>query len=375
MRQISRRSDGSGGAKPVASVLKQLVVIVALAGAGYGGWEMWRQHAGASPQSEDRARPAPGVEVAEAVRSRIERTVSAVGVARPLRAVELAALSEGRVVEVGFEGGDRVEAGQTLLRLEDADEQADLQEAEADLVRARNAFERAEALLVQRRIPRTDHDAARAELSRAEAGLDRARKALADRTLTAPFAGVVGFTSIEQGAVLDARTPFADLVDASALNVDFAVPERFFGEVSVGAAVRAETDIFPGERFEGDLASLGARIDTVTRSFTARARIPNPDGRLPADAFMRVSLVLAARDGVIAPEEAVVSEGGETFVYVVRDDRAERRPVTVGFRRAGEAEIVSGLEEGELVIVRGVQKVGDGRPVRVLNAPVPAPAA
>jgi len=77
--------------------------------------------------------------------------------------------------------------------------------------------------------------------------------------------------------------------------------------------------------------------------------------------------VLAARQGVLAPEEAVVSEAGETYVYVVAQDRAERRAVTVGARLKGRAEITQGLAPGEMVITRGVQKVGDGRAVRVIE--------
>jgi membrane fusion protein (multidrug efflux system) len=358
----------------VASVLKQLIVIAILAGAGWGGWELWREHAEATPQAEENARPAPGVVVAPAVRERIERTVAAVGVARPQRAVELATVSGGRVVELGFAGGDLVREGQMLLRLDDVAERADLKEAEAALERARNAFARAETLLEQRRIAQTDHDAARSDLAAAQANVDRANKALEDRTLAAPFDGRVGYTTIERGAVINAQTPITYIVDASALNIDFAIPERFYGEVSRGSPVRVETDIYPGERFIGELTSVGARIDTVSRSFNARATIANPDGRLPADAFMRVTLVLTAREGVLAPEEAVVAEGGRNYVYVVRDGRAERREVEVGLRSEGAAEIVAGVDDGEVVIVRGVQKVGDGRPVRIIDGEAsPAP--
>lgn len=359
----------------MAGVLKQLAVVAVMAGLGWGGWQIWQDQHGGAAEPAQSARPAPGVVVAEVRVDRVERTVAAVGVARPVRAVELAVLSEGRVVELGFDSGARVREGQVLLRLDDRAEQAALQEAEASLDRARNAFERSQTLLEQRRIPRADYDNARAELRQAEAQLDGARKELDDRTLTAPFDGVAGYRAVDVGAVVRANTVIAGLTDATALDVDFAVPERFYGEVRTGMPVRAATDIFPGETFVGELTTVGARIDTVSRSFTSRARIPNADLRLPADAFMRVTLVLTAREGVIAPEEAVVAEGGETFVYVVADDRAARRPVRVGARFAGGAEIVEGLEAGELVVTRGLQKVGDGRPVRILEtegAPVTA---
>lgn len=359
----------------MASVMKQIAVVLVLAGGAYGGWTLWRSQAGQAQEQARRERPAPGVVVAPATLERVERTVAAVGAARPVRSVELATLSEGRITAFGFEGGDLVRAGQMLLRLEDEAERATMQEAEANLTRAQNAFTRAEALYQQRRIAESDFDSARADLRGAEAVLDRARKELEDRTLLAPFDGVTGFRRADVGAVLRANTAIADLADISVLDVDFAIPERHYGEVAIGANVRATTQIFPDAVFSGALTGLAARVDTVSRSFTARARIPNPDHRLPADALMRVTLVLAARESVTAPEEAIVPEGGETFVYVIADDRAQRRPVVVGTRAAGRAEITSGLAAGEMVVVRGVQKVGDGRPVRVLNQPGPAPVA
>jgi len=351
----------------MASIARQLAIIVVLAGAGYGGWQLWRSQDAASSEAPARARAAPGVVVAAVALDRVERTVAAVGAARPLRSVALATLSDGRITELGFSGGERVRAGQALLKLDDATERATVQEAQADLDRASNAFDRAYALYTQRRLSETEFDAARAGLSGAEARLERAQKALEDRTVLAPFDGVAGFRMADVGAVVRANTPVADLADISALDVDFAVPERFYGEVRAGAEVRATTQIFPGEAFDGVVTSVSPRIDTVSRSFTARARIPNPDLRLPGDAFMRVTLVLAARQGVLAPEEAVVSEAGETYVYVVAQDRAERRAVTVGARLKGRAEITQGLAPGEMVITRGVQKVGDGRAVRVIE--------
>ncbi|MFN3614326.1 MAG: efflux RND transporter periplasmic adaptor subunit, partial [Rubrimonas sp.] len=330
----------------MAGVVKQLVVVAVLAGGGWAAFDWWRSNQEAAAESAAPARQAPGVVVAPARIDRIERTVSAVGAARPARAVELAALSEGRVVELGFDGGERVSEGQVLMRLDDRAQAASLQEAEASLVRARNAFDRAETLLRQNRIPQAEYDNARAELTRTEAVVDRARRDLEERTLVAPFDGVASFRSVDVGAVVRANTTIAELVDLTALDVDFAIPERFYGEVRAGASVRAATDIFQGETFEGALTSVGSRIDTVSRSFTARARIPNPDLRLPGDAFMRVTLVLNAREAVLAPEEAVAAEGGATFVYVVADDRVQRRPVRVGAPSNGRADIGAGGEVG-----------------------------
>ena len=358
----------------MAGAFRQILATAVIATLGVGGWQAWSAFGDAPEPEARRSRPPPGVVVEPTRIETLERTVAAVGTGRPVRSVQLAPSSGGRIVEIGFDGGEAVEAGTVLLRLDPTNQQSNLTEAEAELRQRQSDFKRQQALLKQGRVTETVFENASVALSIAEVEVERAQKALKDRTLTAPFDGVVAFRTADIGALMDANSPVGALDDISALNVDFSVPERFYGEVQVGSAIRATTEIFPGEVFSGELISVGRRIDTVSRSFTARARVANPDLRLPADVFMRVTLVLEKRDGIIAPEEAISSEGGKAYVYVITDDKAERRRVTLGIRRAGIAEIADGVEAGELVVTRGLQKVRDGAPVRLLD-PAPEPGS
>lgn len=356
----------------MAGALRQIFATAVIATLGVGGWQAWSTFGEAAEPESRRSRPAPGVVVEPTRIEQLERTVAAVGTGRPVRSVQLAPSSGGRIVEIGFEGGETVESGAVLLRLDPSNQQSSLTEAEAELRQRQSDFDRQQTLLKQGRVTEAVFENAAAALSIAEVEVARAQKALSDRTLTAPFDGVVAFRTADIGALLDANSPVGALDDISALNVDFSVPERFYGEVQIGSVIRATSEIFPGEVFTGELIGVGRRIDTVSRSFTARARVANPDLRLPADVFMRVTLVLERRDGIIAPEEAISSEGGAAYVYVVTDDKAERRKVTLGIRRAGIAEIAQGAEPGEMVVTRGLQKVRDGAPVRILE-PTPEP--
>ena len=360
----------------MASFLKQFAVLAVLAGGAWVAADRYVLNAPETAQEARRERPAPGVVVEAARLDTVERAVAAVGTGRAARSVVLRVSDDGRVTEILFRAGDAVRQGEPLVTLDEARELAALAEAEAALTEARAAFERAETLASQGRVTSSALDTARNDLGRAEARHDRARTDLELRTLRAPFDGVVGFTDIHVGAFVTAATAIATLDDLTFIDADFAVPERFFGEVQPGDAVRAQTDARPGEVFTGQVAAIDRRVDEATRSFRVRARFANPDLRLPAGAFMRVELVLESREGVIAPEEAVVTEGGATFVYVVNaEDTVERRAVTVGARRAGEAEIVEGLAEGERVVVRGVQKVRPGAPVRIMGGGAPETGA
>ncbi|SDX85142.1 membrane fusion protein, multidrug efflux system [Albimonas donghaensis] len=351
----------------MASLLRQIVVLAALAGGA--GWAIQTQFPQeAAGDGEARKRPPVSVAVAEARAGEVERVVSAIGTGRALRSVELRFTDTGRVSEILFDDGDAVEAGAVLARLDDAAEQAALAEASAALEEAQAAFERAEALREQGRVTTAAFDVAAGLLKRARARKAAAEADLDGRYLRAPFDGVVGFAAIDPGAVVSSGANIATLDDISELEVQFAVPERHFGEVAVGRAVRATTSIFPDESFLGEVRSIDRRVDELSRAFRVRARFPNNGLRLPAGAFMQVELVLDARQGVIAPEEALVVEAGAVHVFVLNaDDRIERREVVVGGRRAGEAEIISGLEAGERVVTRGVQKVRDGVPARALQ--------
>ncbi|SEA55702.1 efflux RND transporter periplasmic adaptor subunit [Rubrimonas cliftonensis] len=360
----------------MAGLMRQLAVLGVLAGAGYGGWILWQDARPAAQEAAQRARSAPGVVVSEVALGSVERSVSAVGVATPVQSVRLAPAASGRVVERAVSGGETVEAGEVVLKLDEETQAAALQDAVAELSRASNAFDRSRTLQEQGRIAQTAYETAAADLATAEAALAQARKALADRTLRAPFGGIVGFLDVDAGAMVASGDAIGTLDDISALDVDFNVPERFFGEVQNGATIRATTEIFRGETFTGFVTAIDRRIDTVSRSFKARARVPNPGLRIPAGAFMRVTLVLEARDGVIAPEEAVAPEGGRSYVYVVTpEDRAERREVRLGQRLPGRVEVLEGLSPGERVVVRGVQKARDGAPVEVIGVEPPETSA
>jgi membrane fusion protein (multidrug efflux system) len=357
----------------MASLLRQLLVLALIIAAAAWAIASQQEAPADTAAAGRRARPAPMVEVEPARTARIERTVSAVGTGRARRSVELRPVDSGRMLDIAFAPGDLVEEGAALATLDKASELAALAEAEAGIEEARAAYARAEALQKQGRVTGQSFEGARADLLRAEARIGRARADLEDRVIRAPFAGLVGLTDLTEGALVGRDTIIATLEDLRVLRVEFHAPERFFADVSIGAAVRVETTIHPAETFNGVVVAIDQRVDETSRAFRVRAEIPNPDLLLPSGLFLRVTLVFDTRDGVAVPEQAVTVEGGGAFVYVVDDDRkVERRAITVGQRNDGLAEAVDGLMPGENVITRGIQKVSDGVVVRLPGDAPPA---
>lgn len=352
---------------------RQLLIVLVLAGLAAGGYELYqtyRPEAGATDASQrPRARRPVSVEVAQAEKATLERKVEAVGTTRALRSVDIVPSAEGRISELKIEPGQEVEAGAAIALLDDEIESATLDEVKATLEEKSRALERARTLIRSNTISQASLEQLRSEFAVANAALARAERRLEDRTVRAPFSGVVGITSVDLGARVDTDTVLTTLDDLSEVEIEFRLPETVYGQISQDQKVEATSAAFPDRRFAGQVAAIDSRIDQASRSFRVRARLPNPDRALPVGMFMRLDLKLASREGVVVPEEALVVEGPATYLFVVKDGQAERRKVETGKRQSGSVEITDGVSAGEVVVSRGIQSVKNGSPVTILNAP------
>jgi membrane fusion protein (multidrug efflux system) len=341
------------------------LILLAVAVGGY--WYADSPGVDADAATGSQREPA-AVEVAVVAPTTLARRIEAVGTTLARQSVDILPAASGRIVAIEFDPGSLVEAGSTLVRLDDGAEQADVAEAEAERLEAELALERAKKLAAGKSIAQATVDQLDAAYRAADARLLRAQKDLAERTVRAPFAGRVGLKQVNIGARVDDATVIATLDDLAEIEVDFSVPEIFFGIVAEGQSVKATSTAFGARVFEGAIATVDSRIDRVSRAFRVRARIPNDDLTLPAGMFMLVDLTLDERQALTVPEEAVMVTDDQASVFVVADGRAERRTVTLGQREIGLVEIIDGLETGEQVVVTGTQRVRSDAPVRVTGS-------
>ena len=310
------------------------------------------------------------VEVTAAESGMIRERIEAVGSTLARQAVDIVALSSGRVAEIAFTPGERVDEGAVLIRLDEQAERAAVAEAEAMLREAELALDRARKLRTNNTVAQATVDELEAAYLGAKARVDAVQKQLTDRTVRAPFAGVVGIRGVDIGARVDDQTVLTTLDDL--VEIEFSVPEIFFGRVRLDQVIQATSTAYPGRTFAGKIATIDSRIEQVSRAFRIRAVLPNPNLELPAGMFMHVSVVLEERPAVLIPEQAVLAEGDSTYVFTVQDGRAERRKVRLGQREAGTVEVLDGLAAGETVVRAGLQRLRDGAEVRV---PEPAEQA
>lgn len=360
------------------SLLRQIIVLLVLGGVGYGGWHLYKTGAlpwlGQSAATQQSGTPGPmraGIAVLmdEVRQETVENRVEAVGTTLAIRSVNVAAGASGTVREISFEAGQSVNVGDVLVRLDEEVARADLAEARADLAEVRSRLERARTLRRNNTVAEATLEQLQAEEAASIAEVDRANKRLADRVIRAPFSGIVGFRRVEIGARVQETTVLTGLDDLSAVEIEFSVSETLFGRVEPGQPVIAQAGAFPDRTFRGTVSTIDSRVDTTSRSFSVRALLDNADRALPAGMFMHLTLQLDTVQALTVPEEAIIPQGGKTYLFVVKDGRAERRDVTLGGRMPGRVAVSAGVEAGEKIVVQGQQRLQNGSPVRDAAAP------
>ncbi len=304
--------------------------------------------------------------------------LSTVGTLRADESVVMRPEVAGRLVKIHFEEGQRIQQGAPMFSLDSSSARAGLSEAQANLENAQRANARATDLGGQQLLSKSEVDRARAELGVAEARLASARAAAAKTTLVAPFSGVAGLREVSVGEVVSPGQALVNLVRLDPMEVDFSLPETALTRAAVGQEVSVTIDAFPGETFAGRISAIEPVIDPESRSARLRAQITNEGYRLRPGLFARVTLGATGADPAMAitiPEQALMQEGDERFVYLVRDGKAVRTPVVTGTRVPGRIAIVEGLAEGDQVVSAGQAKLFPDAPVAVVPGEGETPPA
>ncbi len=335
-----------------------------------------------SKQPEDRGPSAKSVAIAEVRPMRLQETVPGIGTIEALENVRLAAEIAGRVAGIHFTEGDRVEAGQLLFTLDDAELQqalaarrAALEEARAKLAQARRELARRRELLPDNLVSRENVDRAEtavktaaASIDRLQAEIGRQKAMLEDTRIEAPVAGRVGDRRVDVGDFVDAGQLLTTLVNTERLKLVFTIPERVGGRAAVGQQVEVHVDAHPDRTFSGEVYFISPSVSPDTRSLLIQAYVDDDLDLLRPGNFAAVDLVTGVREeALVIPEEALVPTRGGYRVFVVEDGKAHLREVQIGLRQPGLAEITAGLEAGDRIVRRGQIALADGDPVKPVD--------
>lgn len=390
----------------------QIALLVALAAA-----------AGACSKSETaEARSSEGtpkpVAVTAVKKDSVRRTIDVVGTLTAVDQVTVSSEAEGKVRAILADLGDRVRAGQALVQLDNEKQQytfeqqqaalartlaqygapdpehlpeientPDVRRANADLVQATRAYDRANELFKRTLVSQQDFEDARAALQgkkaaydvslqnarnlrasiqASEAAMKLAARQLRDTDIRAPFDGYVEKRLVNLGELVKAQMPVMAIVKLDPLKVTAEIPEKMAPWIADGRPVELHVDAYPSQTFAGKVTRISPAVNTSTRAFPFEAVVPNSDAALKPGTFARVHVESGKVDDILTlPYGALQYRYGVNRVFVVNAGRLNMRELQVGERLGDRIEVVSGVKEGEQVATTDVETLNDGALVAV----------
>lgn len=309
------------------------------------------------------------VEVAPVEVGSIARRVTVSGVVEPIRVVGINSQAAGAILAVGAQEGDVVRAGTVLARLDDRELRAQVASAEATHEMAKANYDRAARLRERQVITAAEYDRDRTALAAAEAQLQQLQTRLDYTTIRAPINGLVTDKKIETGDIIGNQARLFTLADIDTMVVRVQVSELDVVQLRPGDAASVLLDAFPGQPLAGRIRRIFPTADPSTRLVPVEVAL-RQEGQLVARAgfLARIELALGNRENVLlVPASAIVGDAGSAAVFIVEDGTAFRRMVRTGLNSEGRVEILSGIKEGDPVVIAGNNGLRDGAQVRIVG--------
>lgn len=326
--------------------------------------------------------PPESVTTATAQLSTWETSLSAVGSLTAVEGIMLSAEQAGKVVEIAFEPGSKINAGDLVLQQDISTEKAQLRAAQASAELAKINLKRSKDLLSKRLTSQSDYDAASARHKEAIAQADSIHSQIEKKTIRAPFTGNIGTKRVYLGQQLREGEEIASLQALDRLTVDFMLPQQYLPQVKAGLVVRVSTDAAPGKKIEGVIEAVDSVVDANTRNFAVQASIPNPEEKLLPGLFVAVEVILPQTEPILSiPATSVVHASYGASVFVVDKKEAEdgaepqllarQQFVKLGRTQGDFVAVLSGLNENDTVVSTGAFKLFNGQTIAEKNDMAP----
>ena len=318
--------------------------------------------------AEGRADQAPvPVAVSPAILGSIASTYSATATLQPNAQADVLARVSGLVEKIEREAGDRIERNGVLLQIDNDAYRVRVQQAEARTANLRSRFDRMDGMAAKDLVSAEEFDAARSELASAQAEEELARLELGYTAVRAPFGGRIVARLVDPGQNVSVGTPLFRVADLDPLLAEVHVPSKEFRALETDLPVTLLLDS-DQTRLNGRIKLVSPVIDPASGTIKVTVEIRDAPANVRPGDFAEVRIVTEQRvDRTLVPRVAVITDKGETVVFVEIGGRAERRTVATGFSDEAHFEIISGVQPGELVVVKGQRSLRHGQSVRVLE--------
>lgn len=290
------------------------------------------------------------------------------------KSAEVYAVVDEKVTQVLFKPQQKVKRGQLLVQQDDREEQLALRLAQVQLINTQSLLDRYRQAVEKGAVPQTQVDSAQAELDAAKVAVDQAQLAISKLQIRAPFDGVVGITDIDPGQRIAPGVLITGVDSREIMYVDFEVPEAIVGQLDASSMkqieVKASTPAVPGRLFNAEVVALDSRLNVEKRTLRVRANIPNPDDLLRPGMSFSVQMAVKGQLLPAVPEIALQWDREGSYVWLIRDGKADRENVRVADRRQGRVFLVGNVREGETVVVEGGLRLAEGIAVEQVKDPL-----
>ncbi|HCG77230.1 MAG: hypothetical protein COZ37_06835 [bacterium (Candidatus Ratteibacteria) CG_4_10_14_3_um_filter_41_18] len=360
-----------------------LVVIILLGGIGY---RKFKQR-GVVKEKEGNAEEIFPVEICPVERGIIQKVISLSGDVFPESEVTLFSKVTGTVEKIYVEEGDRVKKGKFLVKIDDRNLQLQLRSAEEslkqteiNLANIKKNYTRMENLFKEEVITPYEMDqiqakkeAAEAQREHLKAQVDLVKENLSDCKIYSPLNGIINRRFLDPGELITASSmakndPLLLIQDLSIVKVKVAVGEKELGEIKRGQEVKIRVDAYPERIFSGKVSKIGSFIEPLSRTAEVEIKVNNPNYLLKSGMFARAEIVTAEKkDVLLIPNDVISEKGEEKIVFIIDNNTAYIREVKTGLKDWEKTEIVGGLQESDLVVTAGAQRLKNGVKVKIIR--------
>ena len=316
-----------------------------------------------APQSERDDRLAIRAHIVSS--TEFSNQIFATGTVRADDEVMLRPEISGRITHIYFTEGTRIEEGELLLKINDAELQAQLKRAQYRENLAKIREQRTKNLIERNAIAQEEYDIALNELNVVKAEIELIMAQIEQTEIRAPFDGVIGLKYVSAGAYVTPSTTVASFQNIDIVKIDFSIPERHASSVRTGQTFRFNRQ-GTNKTYQGKLFAIEPRIDAATRTLALRGTATNENRAILPGAFVEIVFNLESiQNAVMIPSEAVIPVMGGQSVFLYRNGTVESIPIEIGVRTEKQVHVTKGIAEGDTLVTTGMLQLRNGMPVRI----------
>ncbi|MCE5345040.1 MAG: efflux RND transporter periplasmic adaptor subunit [Bacteroidales bacterium] len=300
-------------------------------------------------------------------KSILSENVVATGTLEASEVLNMVSETQGKIVKIYKEKGDKVSAGDVIAKVDDEVISANVLTAEANYAQFERDVERLSRLSEENAVTKRDLEQANIGLKKAKADLITAKKALSNTSIKAPIAGYINNDFITVGQLLGGGSPVCEIVNNNRLKLNIRISEKEVYKVKPGQTVAVRLTVFPDKKFTGRITAIAEKADAVLK-FNVEITLDNDvNAHLKSGLYAEAELPVTNEEEIIISKTGIVESMESPVVFVASNGKAVKRAIIIGQSNNKQVEVLSGLSDGEQVIISGQLNLKDGDDIKIIQ--------